>query len=46
MAKKMIQQRGVLANPRYTNEIVTVNSKGVITLARANKQLAKRPSNK
>ncbi len=45
MARKMIQQKGILNNPRFSNEIVQVNSKGVMTIAYANRQQAKRTKN-
>jgi len=46
MVKQMKQQRGILTNPRYSNNIVRVNSKGVMTIALQNLIIAKRPKKK
>jgi len=43
MAKKMQIKRGVLSIPRYTNEIVTVDKRGRISLNKANRINVKRP---
>lgn len=46
MAKQMQQKRGILTNPRFSNEIVQIDKKGVITIAPQNRQQAKRPNQK
>jgi len=43
MSKKMQQKRGILTTPQYDNGIVQINSKGVITISKANITNVKRP---
>lgn len=44
MAKKQVLKRGILSIPVNTNYIVYINSKGVMTISKANVANVKRPN--